>query len=364
MLVHRPSLKGRVIHVKSIANTNYKLKTNFNKPQQMKNILITGAAGFIGSCFAIKMIKLGHKVIVIDKLTYAGNLENLSEIYQNKNFKFVKGDILDKALIANLLSENDIDFLVNFAAESHVDNSISSPEVFIDTNVKGTFNLLSESLNHWKKLPTDKKNNFRFLHISTDEVFGSLNLDDPKFTEESLYKPNSPYSASKAASDHLVRAWFETYGLPCITTNCSNNYGPRQNGEKLIPTIIRNATNDKAIPIYGNGRNIRDWIFVDDHCDGIYLALTKGKIGESYCFGGNCEKENINLAKTICNILDKIKPRKDCKSYNDQITFVEDRLGHDKRYAIDDSKARNELGFVTAKSFEERISETINWYLS
>lgn len=330
----------------------------------MKNILITGGAGFIGSCFAIKMIKLGHKIVVIDNLTYAGNLENLSEISNHQNFQFVKGNITDQALIAKLLSENQTDFLVNFAAESHVDNSISSPEIFIDTNVKGTFNLLNESLNYWKNLPQDKKNNFRFLHISTDEVFGSLNLDDPKFTEESLYKPNSPYSASKAASDHLVRAWFETYGLPCITTNCSNNYGPRQNGEKLIPTIIRNALTDQAIPIYGNGKNIRDWIFVEDHCDGIYLALTTGKLGESYCFGGNCEKENINIANIICHILDEVKPKKDGKSYAQQITFVEDRLGHDKRYAIDDSKAKKELSYVRAKTFEDRIKETINWYLS
>ncbi len=329
----------------------------------MKTILITGGAGFIGSCFAIKMIQLNHKIVILDKLTYAGNLENLAEISNHQNFKFVKGDILDQDLVTQLLAENQVDFVVNFAAESHVDNSISSPEVFIDTNVKGTFNLLSKSLNYWRNLDSAKKENFRFLHISTDEVFGSLTLEDPKFTENSTYKPNSPYSASKAASDHLVRAWFETYGLPCVTTNCSNNYGPRQNEEKLIPTIIRSALSDKIIPIYGNGRNIRDWIQVEDHCDGIYLALTKGRIGESYCFGGNCEKENISLAKIICEILDKIHPRKDGKSYSAQITFVEDRLGHDKRYAIEDSKARNELGFVSAKTFEERILETVNWYL-
>ncbi|MBU6338795.1 MAG: dTDP-glucose 4,6-dehydratase [Rickettsiales bacterium] len=329
----------------------------------MKNILITGGAGFIGSCFAIKMIEKGHKAIVIDKLTYAGNLENLSEISNHKNFKFIKGDIGDKDLVTKLLSENEIDFLVNFAAESHVDNSISSPEVFIETNIRGTFNLLSCSLKYWQNLADKKKDEFRFLHVSTDEVFGSLDLNDPRFTEENPYKPNSPYSASKAASDHLVRAWFETYKLPCVTTNCSNNYGPRQNGEKLIPTIIRNALNDKAIPIYGNGKNIRDWIFVEDHSDGVYLALTKGRLGESYCFGGNCEKENIDLVQIICKILDVIKPKKDGKSYKEQITFVTDRLGHDKRYAIDDNKARKELGFVTAKSFEERIKETINWYL-
>lgn len=329
----------------------------------MKNILITGGAGFIGSCFAIKMIKKGYKTIVIDKLTYAGNLENLAEISNHQNFTFVKGDICDNALVAKLLAEHEIDYLVNFAAESHVDNSISSPEVFIDTNIKGTFNLLSCSLNYLRNLEEKKKNQFRFLHVSTDEVFGSLNLEDPKFTEENPYKPNSPYSASKAASDHLVRAWFETYKLPTIITNCSNNYGPRQNGEKLIPTIIRSAIENKPIPIYGNGKNIRDWIFVEDHCDGVYLALTKGKLGESYCFGGNCEKENIDLAGIICKILDEIKPKKDNNSYQEQIAFVADRMGHDKRYAINDEKARTELGFITAKSFEERIRETINWYL-
>lgn len=329
----------------------------------MKNILITGGAGFIGSCFAIKMIKLQHKVVILDKLTYAGTLENLSEISNSENYKFVEGDITDANLVSNLLIENSIDYVVNFAAESHVDNSISSPEVFIDTNIKGAFNLLSKSLNYWQNLETEKKNSFRFLHISTDEVYGSLELNEPRFTEESNYKPNSPYSASKAASDHLVRAWFETYDFPCITTNCSNNYGPRQNEEKLIPTVISNALNGKIIPIYGNGKNIRDWIYVEDHCDGIYMALTSGNIGESYCFGGDCEKENIDLAKTICEILDRVLPRQDGKSYSDQISFVEDRLGHDKRYAIDDNKARNKLGFTTNKSFEERILETINWYL-
>lgn len=329
----------------------------------MKNILITGAAGFIGSCFAIKMIKLGHKVVVIDKLTYAGNMDNLAEIVGHENYQFVQGDICDAQLIAQLLSENTIDYVVNFAAESHVDNSISSPEVFIDTNIKGTFNLLSQALVYYRELADNKKDNFRFLHISTDEVYGSLELDEPKFSEQSQYKPNSPYSASKAASDHLVRAWFETYGLPCITTNCSNNYGPRQHDEKLIPTVIRSALNGNQIPIYGNGKNIRDWIFVEDHCDGIYLALTKGESGESYCFGGNCEKENIDIATTICDILDKIHPKKDNTSYKAQIAFVQDRLGHDKRYAIDDSKASKALGYVRAKSFEERIDQTIKWYL-
>lgn len=330
----------------------------------MKNILITGAAGFIGSCFAIKMIKLGHKVVVIDKLTYAGDIDNLEEISENDNFQFVKGDICDAGLIKDLLAKNNIDYVVNFAAESHVDNSISSPEVFIDTNIKGAFNLLSQSLQYYQNIEGEKKDNFRFLHISTDEVYGSLELDEPRFNEENQYKPNSPYSASKAASDHLVRAWFETYDLPCITTNCSNNYGPRQHDEKLIPTVIRNAINGNEIPIYGNGKNIRDWIFVEDHCDGIYLALTTGELGESYCFGGNCEKENIDIANIICEVLDRIDPRSDNKSYKEQIAFVQDRLGHDKRYAIDDSKASENLGYVREKSFEERIDQTIRWYLN
>lgn len=328
-----------------------------------QNILITGAAGFIGSCFAIKMVELGHNIIVIDKLTYAGNLANLDEIKDKKNYQFIKGDICDANLVKEILEQNQVDWLVNFAAESHVDNSINSPEIFIETNVKGAFNLLNQSLHYYKNLNGEKKSNFRFLHVSTDEVYGSLNLDDPKFNEENSYKPNSPYSASKAASDHLVRAWFETYNLPCITTNCSNNFGLRQHKEKLIPTVISNAINGKDIPIYGNGKNIRDWIFVLDHCHGIYLALTKGKIGQTYCFGGDCELENIVIAQKICNILDELKPRADGKSYALQIKFVQDRLGHDKRYAIDNAKAQKELGFEIKGSFDEKLKKTIEWYL-
>jgi len=329
----------------------------------MKNFLITGGAGFIGSHFAIKICKLGNRAIVLDKLTYAADLKNLSSIEKNSNFKLIEGDITDAELVTKILREEKIDFVVNFAAESHVDNSISAPENFIQTNIGGTFNLLNCALNYFKNLDAEKKSEFRFLHVSTDEVYGSLSLSDPKFNEENPYRPNSPYSASKAASDHLVRAWFETYGLPTITTNCSNNFGPHQHREKFIPTVISSAISNKIIPIYGNGKNIRDWIFVKDHADGIYLALQKGVVGETYCFGGNCEKENIDLASEICQILDQIKPRADGTSYQKQITFVTDRLGHDRRYAISNDKVEKVFGFKPTKDFSERLKETVEWYL-
>jgi dTDP-glucose 4,6-dehydratase len=329
----------------------------------MKNFLITGGAGFIGSHFVLKICELGQRAVVLDKLTYAADLKNLSAVEKNSNFKLIEGDIADHELVTKILREEKIDFVVNFAAESHVDNSIAAPENFIQTNIVGTFNLLNCTLDHFKNLDAEKKSQFRFLHISTDEVYGSLSLTDPKFTEENPYRPNSPYSASKAASDHLVRAWFETYGLPTITTNCSNNFGPHQHHEKFIPTVIASAINDKAIPIYGNGKNIRDWIFVRDHSDGIYSALHNGKLGETYCFGGDCEKENLDLAQEICAILDEIKPRADGVSYSKQISFVTDRLGHDKRYAISNAKVERELGFKPTKSFSERLKETVEWYL-
>jgi len=329
----------------------------------MTKILVTGGYGFIGSSFVLEQIKKSNQVINIDKLTYSANLENLKEIENNPNYHFVRGDICDQNLITQTLEKFDIDSVVNFAAESHVDNSISGPAIFIETNINGTFSMLSGSLKYWQKLNGTKKDNFRFLHISTDEVYGSLNENDPKFDEKTTYKPNSPYSASKAASDHLVRAWNKTYSLPTITTNCSNNFGPRQHKEKLIPTVIFSCLNNKKIPVYGNGKNIRDWIYVEDHCLGVELALQKGKIGETYCFGGDAEKRNIEIITIICEILDQIKPRPDGKTYKDQISFIEDRLGHDLRYAIDDSKAKNELGFSLSKSFEERLKETVNWYL-
>lgn len=330
----------------------------------MIKILITGGYGFIGSCFALKQIKTGNLVINIDNLSYSANLKNLAEIENNQNYHFIKDDICNQNLITETLEKFDIDWVVNFAAESHVDNSISGPEIFIKTNINGTFSMLNGSLAYWQKLSGNKKNNFRFLHISTDEVYGSLKETDPKFDEKTSYKPNSPYSASKAASDHLVRAWNKTYGLPTLTTNCSNNFGPRQHREKLIPTVIFSCLNNKQIPIYGNGKNIRDWIYVEDHCNGVELALQKGKIGETYCFGGDAEIENIQIVKMICEILDQTKPRADGKSYKEQISFVTDRLGHDLRYAIDDNKAKNELGFSLSKNFEERLKETVNWYIS
>ncbi len=328
-----------------------------------KKYLITGAAGFIGSHFAINVCESGDKVIVLDKLTYAGNLKNLSKIANSPNFKFVQDDICNKEIVTKILNEEQIDYVVNFAAESHVDNSIKSPFAFIQTNIVGTFNLLDCALKYWQNLTGKKKDNFRFLHVSTDEVFGSLELDSPKFNEENSYKPNSPYSASKASSDHLVRAWGETYGLPVITTNCSNNFGPHQHQEKLIPTVIRNAISGNIIPIYGNGKNIRDWIYVVDHASGIYTALHQGRLGESYCFGGECEKENIDIARKICEILDEVKPLASGKSYKEQIKFVQDRLGHDKRYAIDNAKVASEFGFAPSKTFDERLKETVIWYL-
>jgi dTDP-glucose 4,6-dehydratase len=329
-----------------------------------KNYLITGAAGFIGSHFAIKICNLGHKAIVLDSLTYAANIENLNEIQNSPNFKFIKGNICDAELVSKILREEKIDFLVNFAAESHVDNSIKAPETFIQTNIVGTFNLLNCSLNYWKNLEAEKKSAFRFLHVSTDEVYGSLEKDDPKFNEENPYRPNSPYSASKASSDHLVRAWFETYGLPAIITNCSNNFGPHQHFEKLIPTIISSALTGKNIPIYGTGENIRDWIFVKDHAEGLHLALTKGNAGETYCFGGDAERTNLEIVHKICEILDALKPKADGNSYSNQITFVTDRLGHDKRYAIDNSKVERELGYKVSKDFEERLQETVVWFMN
>jgi dTDP-glucose 4,6-dehydratase len=328
----------------------------------MKKILVTGGCGFIGSCFVLRQIKAQNIVINLDNLTYAANPKNLSEIENNRNYHFIKGDICDQNLVSEILEKFEIDILVNFAAESHVDNSINNPDSFIKTNINGTFFLLNAALKYWQNLSTKKKDDFRFIHISTDEVYGSLKLNDPKFNEESNYQPNSPYSASKAASDHLVRAWFETYKLPAIITNCSNNFGPRQHQEKFIPTIINAGLNGKNIPIYGNGKNIRDWIFVEDHCLGIELAIKNGRIGESYCFGGDAERQNIDIAKKICEILDSLRP-KNHSSYLEQISFVEDRKGHDFRYAIDSSKAKRELGFTILGNFEEKLGQTINWYI-
>lgn len=325
-----------------------------------KVILITGGAGFIGSCFSINMINRGHKIIILDALTYAGTLNNLKEINTHKNYIFVKGNINNTELVSKLLKDHKIDWLVNFAAESHVDNSIASPNIFIETNVAGTLSLLNASLEYYRQLAN--KEGFRFLHISTDEVYGSLGPIG-YFKETSPYQPNSPYSASKAAADHLVRAWYETYGLPTIITNCSNNYGPRQHPEKLIPKVITNAINNKLIPLYGNGKNIRDWIYVDTHCQGIYLAITKGKIGESYCLGEGCEMTNLDIVYKVCSILDKLKPRA-IRKYSDLITFVKDRPGHDRRYGIDSSKAKKDLKFTKLDCFNNNLETTIKWYLN
>ena len=325
----------------------------------MKKILVTGGCGFIGSSFVVQQVQKGNLVVNVDKMTYAANADNVAEVVANENYHFVKGDINDQALVEKLLEQFEIDWLVNFAAESHVDNSIANADVFITTNINGTFSLLQAALQYYGKLTGAKKDNFRFLHVSTDEVFGSLKEGEPAFTEENCYQPNSPYSASKAASDHLVRAWNETYKLPTIITNCSNNFGAKQHSEKLIPTIIRSALSGKDIPIYGNGKNIRDWIFVEDHCKGIALALEKGGVGETYCFGGESEMRNIEIAQIICSELDQLKPRADKLSYTTQIKFVEDRKGHDYRYAINNAKVRSELGFVVEKGFLERIKEVV-----
>jgi dTDP-glucose 4,6-dehydratase len=327
------------------------------------NILITGAAGFIGSAFVRKALAEKNKVVILDKLTYAGHIENLEEVLDDADCQFVQGCITDQGLTEKLLAEHSIDAVVNFAAESHVDNSIHSPGEFIKTNILGTFALLEASRGYWNSLTGPKKENFRFVHVSTDEVYGSLG-DTGKFNEELPYRPNSPYSASKAGSDHLVRAWFHTYKLPTVTTNCSNNYGPRQFTEKLIPTMILSAISGKPMPVYGNGKNVRDWIHVEDHSKGVYLALTKGVPGETYCFGGNSERNNLEVVKSICAVLDEVKPRADKISYSTQIQFVEDRKGHDWRYAIDDSKAQTALGFKRSyNQFEDGLRRTVEWYL-
>ena len=328
-----------------------------------KNILVTGGCGFIGSCFVKKQIAKGNFVLNIDKLTYAGSPANVEAVASNPNYRFTKADINETALIQNLLNYNKIDWVVNFAAESHVDNSISGPGIFVQTNINGTYSMLQASLNYYKNLSAEKKNDFRFLHVSTDEVFGSLQENDEPFNENSRYQPNSPYSASKASSDHLVRAWQETFKLPTIITNCSNNFGPFQHREKLIPTIIRSCLQNKDIPIYGNGKNIRDWIYVGDHCDGIELALVSGKSDETYLFGGEKELRNLEIAHKICEILDEIKPKADGTSYKSQIKFVQDRAGHDFRYAISNKKSFQELGFKPSKSFEERLRETIEFFI-
>ena len=324
-------------------------------------ILVTGGAGFIGSNFILNYIE-EHNLLNYDKLTYAGNLNNLDSVINHNNYSFIKGDIKDKELVNKTIFDFKPDAIINFAAESHVDRSIDTPQDFIETNILGTFNLLKSALDYYKNLDNEKETKFRFLHISTDEVYGSLGKKN-KFKETTPYNPSSPYSASKAASDHLVQAWHHTYGLPILITNCSNNYGPYQFPEKLIPLIITNCLNKKELPIYGDGLNIRDWIYVDDHCDGIIEVLKNGKIGETYNIGGNQEMTNLELVNQICNILDDIKPSKNIGSYKNLITFVKDRPGHDFRYAIDSTKIQNELNFFPKETINSGLRKTIKWYL-
>ena len=330
-----------------------------------KKILITGGAGFIGSNFISYLLNTNAEIEIVnlDLLTYAGNLSNLKELETNVNYTFVKGDICDTQLVKSLFGKYEFSGVIHFAAESHVDNSITNPDTFINTNVYGTFNLLNTAKNHWMDAPFSVKEGCeenRFLHISTDEVYGTLGKTG-LFTEETPYAPNSPYSASKASSDFIVRSYFHTYGMNVITTNCSNNYGPKQHDEKLIPTIIRKAINNELIPIYGDGKNIRDWLYVEDHCKGIDLAFQNGKAGETYNIGGKNERDNLYIAHKICDILDELSPN--TNPYSEQITFVKDRPGHDFRYAIDASKIENELGWQAEENFETGIVKTIEWYL-
>lgn len=326
-------------------------------------ILVTGGAGFIGANFVLDWFRQSDEALVnLDLLTYAGNLENLAELAENDHYSFVKGDIGDFTLVIRLLAHHRPRAIINFAAESHVDRSIHGPEDFIQTNIVSTFRLLEATRHYWNGLDGQAKRDFRFVHISTDEVYGSLGRGEPAFTEAHSYEPNSPYSASKAASDHLVRAYHHTYGLPVLTTNCSNNYGPYQFPEKLIPLVISNALSGKPLPVYGDGQQIRDWLYVRDHCTAICRVLEAGTPGETYNIGGWNEKPNIEIVQTICALLDSLRPRKDA-SYSSLIQFVTDRPGHDRRYAIDASKIERELGWKPAETFETGILKTIRWYL-
>jgi len=328
------------------------------------NILVTGGAGFIGSALCRHLVRSGrYRVVNLDKLTYAGNLDSLKEIGNSPDYRFVQGDIGDQAAVRDLLSAEAIDIVMHLAAESHVDRSIDGPEAFIDTNIVGTFRLLNAALDHWRGLPDERKAGFRFHHVSTDEVFGDLPLDEGIFTEETPYAPSSPYSASKAASDHLVRAWHETYGLPVVLSNCSNNYGPYHFPEKLIPLVILNALEGKTLPVYGKGENVRDWLHVEDHVRALELIATRGAVGESYNVGGRAERTNLGVVETICDLLDARRPLEGGASRRSLIAFVTDRPGHDRRYAIDPSKIERELGWRALESFESGITKTIDWYL-
>ena len=330
----------------------------------MKTYIVTGGAGFIGSSFVLSERRNGEaRIINLDLLTYAGNPINLESLESDPDYIFVQGDIRDRDLVKGILEEHRPCAVVNFAAESHVDRSIDGPEDFVQTNVVGTFHLLEEVRRYWQGLPGKEKEAFRFLHVSTDEVYGSLGPEDPPFHELTPYAPNSPYSASKAASDHLVRAYHHTYGLPALTTNCSNNYGPRQFPEKLIPLILLNAVNGKPLPIYGDGLNVRDWLYVEDHCEALHVVLEKGHVGEMYNIGGHCEMTNLEVVHTVCNLLDEMLPDSPHAPHDSLITFVKDRPGHDRRYAIDSSKIEKELGWTPKETFETGLKKTIQWYL-
>ena len=327
-----------------------------------RTILVTGGAGFIGSNFVLQRVAAGDRIINLDKLTYAGNPGNLVSLQGNDRYVFVHGGIEDGELVASTLAQHKPDAVVNFAAESHVDRSIVSPEEFITTNVVGTFRLLHAALAYYRGLDGEAQKAFRFLHVSTDEVYGSLGPNDPAFTEDKAYEPNSPYSASKASSDHLVRAYHHTYGLPTLTTNCSNNYGPYQFPEKLIPLVILNALNGRPLPIYGDGMNVRDWLYVGDHCAAIALVLEKGVAGETYNIGGDSEKANLDVVRTICSIMDELHPAG--APHEKLITYVKDRPGHDRRYAVDTARIKRELGWRQSESFASGIRRTVEWYLA
>jgi dTDP-glucose 4,6-dehydratase len=328
-----------------------------------RRVLVTGGAGFIGSAVVRLLVRSGWHVVTLDKLTYSGSLSSLREVEGAPNHRFVEGDIADTALITGLLAEERLDAIMHLAAESHVDRSIDGPGVFVETNVVGTFKLLNAALEYWRGLDDAAKANFRFHHISTDEVFGDLPFDSGIFTEETSYAPSSPYSASKAASDHFVRAWHETYGLPVVLSNCSNNYGPYHFPEKLIPLVILNALEGRELPVYGKGENVRDWLHVEDHAEALKRIVSEGKVGESYNVGGNAERTNLQVVEAICDALDSRVPL-DGKGRRDLIRFVTDRPGHDRRYAIDASKIGRELGWTPAHSFEEGLGQTIDWYLA
>jgi dTDP-glucose 4,6-dehydratase len=327
-------------------------------------IFVTGGAGFIGSNFVLDWLAQSNEPVVnLDKLTYAGNLENLADLQGDPRHHFVQGDLGDRVLVDRLLAQHRPRAVLHFAAESHVDRSIHGPEDFIQTNIVGTFRLLEAVRAYWSALPEPEKTAFRFLHVSTDEVYGTLSKDDPPFAETNAYEPNSPYSASKAASDHLVRAWHHTYGLPVLTTNCSNNYGPYHFPEKLIPLMIVNALAGKPLPVYGDGMQVRDWLYVKDHCSAIRRVLEVGRLGETYNVGGWNEKPNLEIVHTVCTLLDQLRPKADGSSYKTQITHVQDRPGHDRRYAIDARKIERELGWKPAETFETGIRKTVQWYL-